>query len=69
MIIPTLKRAIQALEEKGFYDIALLFLSAHGYKDLSVVDGTGMGDVTSPFAQGLAHPTERPQGLAEKGKR
>lgn len=26
MIIPTLKRAIQALEEKGFYDIALLFL-------------------------------------------
>lgn len=48
MIIPTLKRAIQALEEKGFYDIALLFLSAHGYKDLSVVDGTGDGgrDVT-----------------------
>jgi hypothetical protein len=48
MIVPTLKRAIQALEEKGFYDIALLFLSAHGYKDLSVVDGTGDGgrDVT-----------------------
>lgn len=48
MIIPTLKRAIQAREEKGFYDIALLFLSAHGYKDLSVVDGTGDGgrDVT-----------------------
>lgn len=48
MIVPTLKRAIQALEEKGFYDIALLFLSAHGYKDLSIVDGTGDGgrDVT-----------------------
>lgn len=48
MIVPTLKRAIQALEEKGFYDIALLFLSALGYKDLSVVDGTGDGgrDVT-----------------------
>lgn len=48
MIVPTLKRAIQAVEEKGFYDIALLFLSAHGYKDLSVVDGTGDGgrDVT-----------------------
>lgn len=48
MIVPTLKRAIQVLEEKGFYDIALLFLSAHGYKDLSVVDGTGDGgrDVT-----------------------
>jgi hypothetical protein len=48
MIVPTLKRAIQALEEKGFYDIALLFLGAHGYKDLSVVDGTGDGgrDVT-----------------------
>ena len=48
MIVPTLKRAIQSLEEKGFYDIALLFLSAHGYKDLSVVDGKGDGgrDVT-----------------------
>lgn len=48
MILPTLKRAIQAQEEKRFYDIALLFLSANGYKDLSVVDGTGDGgrDVT-----------------------
>lgn len=48
MIVPTLKRAIQALEEKGFYDIALLFLSAHGFKELSIVDGTGDGgrDVT-----------------------
>lgn len=48
MIFSTLKRAIQALEEKSFYDIALLFLSAHGYKELSVVDGTGDGgrDVT-----------------------
>lgn len=43
MLFPTLKRAIQALEEKGFYDIALLFLGAHGYKDLSIVDGTGDG--------------------------
>lgn len=48
MIFPTLKRAIQAREEKGFYDVALLFLGAHGYKDLSIVDGTGDGgrDVT-----------------------
>lgn len=43
-----MKRAIQALEEKGFYDIAVLFLTALGYKGLSVVDGTGDGgrDVT-----------------------
>lgn len=48
MIFSTLKRAIQALEEKSFYDIALLFLSTHGYKELSIVDGTGDGgrDVT-----------------------
>ncbi len=43
MLFPTLKRAIQALEEKGFYDIALLFLGVHGYKNLSIVDGTGDG--------------------------
>ncbi|XJC74027.1 hypothetical protein ACHFCA_26405 [Delftia tsuruhatensis] len=48
MIVPTMKRAIQALEEKGFYDIAVLFLTALGYKGLSVVDGTGDGGATSP---------------------
>lgn len=48
MYFAALKRAIQALEEKRFYDIALLYLSACGYKEVSIVDGTGDGgrDVT-----------------------
>ncbi|QRO35470.1 hypothetical protein [Chromobacterium violaceum] len=43
MYFAALKRAIQALEEKRFYDIALMYLSACGYKELSIVDGTGDG--------------------------
>jgi hypothetical protein len=43
MYFTTLKRAIQALEEKRFYDVALLYLTAFGYKELSIVDGTGDG--------------------------
>ncbi|WP_304028962.1 hypothetical protein [Methyloversatilis discipulorum] len=39
------------MEEKKFYDIALVFLSAKGYPDLSIVDGSGDGgrDVTSSW--------------------
>lgn len=40
---PALKRAIQALEEKAFYQIALMYLTAIGYKEVSIVDGTGDG--------------------------
>ena len=43
MYFAALKRAIQALEEKRFYDIVLMYLSACGYKELSIVDGTGDG--------------------------
>lgn len=43
MYLPALKNAIQNLEEKQFYDIALMYLSTLGYKELSMVDGTGDG--------------------------
>lgn len=48
MYFSGLHRAIKDLEEKRFYDIALLFLSAKGYQSLAIVDGTGDGgrDVT-----------------------
>jgi hypothetical protein len=38
-----LKTAIQHLEEKRFYDVALMYLEQRGYQDLSIVDGTGDG--------------------------
>lgn len=38
-----LKKIIQGLEEKKFYDIAIMFLDCKGYKDLSIVDGSGDG--------------------------
>lgn len=43
-----LKTAIQHLEEKRFYDVALMYLHQRGYQDLSIVDGAGDGgrDVT-----------------------
>ncbi len=46
-----LNKVIRDLEEKKFYDIALLFLSAKGYPDLVIVDGTGDGgrDVASKW--------------------
>ena len=43
LYLPALKNAIQNLEEKRFYDIALMYLSVLGYKDLSMVDGAGDG--------------------------
>ncbi|HGY1009094.1 TPA: hypothetical protein ACNUUR_001676 [Aeromonas salmonicida] len=47
-----LYKTIRDLEEKKFYDIALLFLSNKGYPGLVIVDGTGDGgrDVTSEWA-------------------
>lgn len=48
MYFSTLKRRIQSLDEKSFYDIAIFFLECEGYRELSIVDGTGDGgrDVT-----------------------
>lgn len=48
MYLPAIKTAIQNLEEKKFYGVALMYLERLGYKELSVVDGTGDGgrDVT-----------------------
>jgi len=45
---PALKNAIQNLEEKRFYDVALMYLTQLGYRDLRIVDGKGDGgrDVT-----------------------
>lgn len=43
LYLPALKNAIQNLEEKRFYDIALMYLSVLGYKELSMVDGAGDG--------------------------
>lgn len=46
-----LYKTIRDLEEKKFYDIALLFLSSKGYPDLEIIDGTGDGgrDVKSSW--------------------
>jgi hypothetical protein len=48
MYFSGLHRGIKDLEEKKFYDIALLFLSSKGYQELAIIDGTGDGgrDVT-----------------------
>lgn len=43
MYFSGLRRAIQDVEEKKFYDIALLFLKSEGYKELSIIDGAGDG--------------------------
>lgn len=43
MYLPALKNAIQHLEEKAFYQVALMYLSVLGYQELSIVDGTGDG--------------------------
>ena len=49
LYFPAIKTAIQNLEEKRFYGVALMYLERLGYKELSVVDGAGDGgrDVTS----------------------
>jgi len=46
--LPALKNAIQHVEEKVFYQVALMYLTTLGYQDISIVDGTGDGgrDVT-----------------------
>jgi hypothetical protein len=48
MYVPALKKAIQNLEEKAFYDVALMYLEQLGYRELSIVDWSGDGgrDVT-----------------------
>lgn len=43
MYFSGLRRAIQDVEEKKFYDVALLFLQSEGYRELSIIDGTGDG--------------------------
>jgi hypothetical protein len=43
MYFSALRKSLEALEEKRFYDVALFFLSVEGYKELSIVDGTGDG--------------------------
>lgn len=49
MYLPAIKTAIQNLEEKRFYSVALMYLEQLGYRELNVVDGAGDGgrDVTS----------------------
>ncbi len=43
LYLPAIKTAIQNLEEKHFYGVALMYLEQLGYKELSVVDGAGDG--------------------------
>lgn len=43
MYFSTLKKRIQSLEEKRFYDISLFFLETSGYAECSIIDGTGDG--------------------------
>ena len=43
MYFPALNTAIQHLEEKLFYDVALMYLSVLGYRELRMVDGSGDG--------------------------
>lgn len=38
-----LKKLVGSLEEKAFYDVALVFLRAIGYGDATIIDGTGDG--------------------------
>lgn len=43
MYFPAIKKAIQGLEEKLFYRIAIFYLENLGYTGLSIVDGAGDG--------------------------
>lgn len=43
MYFSALRRLISSVEEKMFYDVALIFLESQGYRSLSVVDGAGDG--------------------------
>lgn len=48
MYFSTLKTRIQNIDAVSFYDIAAFYLTARGYRDVSIIDGTGDGgrDVT-----------------------
>lgn len=43
MYFPVIKNSIQLLDEMRFYDVALMYLAQIGYKDISIVDGSGDG--------------------------
>lgn len=43
MYLPVIRKAIISLEEKSFYQVAILYLEGLGYTGLSVVDGPGDG--------------------------
>ncbi|WP_218823837.1 restriction endonuclease [Inquilinus limosus] len=43
MYFSALKTAIQHLDEKRFYDVALMYLEQRGYQDIRIVDGSGDG--------------------------
>lgn len=43
MYFPALKNAIQHLEEKTFYGVALMYLEQIGYRELNLIDGPGDG--------------------------
>lgn len=43
MYFSALRRVIQSVEEKKFYDIARFYLHVRGFKDISIVDGSGDG--------------------------
>jgi hypothetical protein len=49
MYLPVIRKSIIALEEKGFYGVALMYLDRLGYSNLSMTDGSGDGgrDVVS----------------------
>ena len=48
MYFSALRKLIGSAEEVRFYDVAILYLGAQRYRDLSIVDGSGDGgrDVT-----------------------
>jgi hypothetical protein len=43
MYFSAIKKAINSIEEKIFYDIAVLFLTTKGYNELEIIDGKGDG--------------------------
>ena len=43
MYYPVLRNGIQSAEEKMFYNIAIMYLKVLGYKNVSIVDGSGDG--------------------------
>ncbi len=43
MYFSALRKCIQNVEEKRFYDVAIMYLTRQGYRDLSIVDASGDG--------------------------